>query len=732
MFEQKQVEQWINSLQDIFKNGMATYERFLEMEKDIEKISKYLQDFSNLHYALDVSAIVAVTDTKGKIIYANNKFCEISKYSLKELIGQDHRILSSGFHDKQFFRKMWRTIIQGDVWEGEVKNKAKDGKYYWVKTTIVPLKDKWGKPTMYIAIRTDISEGKFAQEQLLIALQNDFHHVVNSMNNFIFKVIRNEKAQFIYMLSDGKLAHQLDLGNEKMVGKSPEDVFPSETAAVLKNNYEEAFQGEPVSYSYSFKGRQLLTFLSPVYRDGRVIEVIGNTNDISELQSAQEEIEFMAFHDLLTSLPNRRKFSDDLHHIIEKASRKMQEVAVFFLDLDRFKQINDSLGHTVGDELIKEVSILLKKLVGFEAEIYRFAGDEFVLIFPNSNEEKIEKNAKKVLALFDQSIILPSNLQIYTTCSIGVSIYPKHGEDFETLLKNADAAMYAAKTRGRNNYQIYRHEMNESMEEVLSIEYHLREAIENNELELYYQPKLDLHTKEINGMEALLRWHSPIFGQVPPDRFIPIAEETGLIIKIDRWVLEQACKQNKEWNETLFPKPVRVAVNISPLHFRLQNFHHVVERVLKNTELEPNLLEIEITENSFMDQTEESIECLYRLQKLGITVAIDDFGKGFSSLNYLRKFPIDALKIDRSFVHEVSKNSDDAAIIRAITYLAHELNLKVVAEGIETKEVIQLLEEIGCDEIQGYYISKPLPKNEFIMIFDQLFDNQKAKRGSSY
>jgi len=720
MFDQNQVQPWIDSLQEIFTKGKATYHNFLEMEKDIERISEYLQDFTNLRYALDVSAIVAVTDTKGKIIYANDKFCEISKYSKKELLGKDHRILNSGYHDKQFFKEMWMTINQGEVWEGEVKNRAKDGKYYWVKTTIVPLKDQFGKPIMHIAIRTDISAGKFAQEQLLTALQNDFHHVVNSMNNFIFKVIKKGKGQFIYMLSDGKLAHQLGLANEKLVGKRPEDVFLPELAAVIKKNYEEAFQGEPVSYNYSFLERQLITFLSPIYRDGQVIEVIGSTNDISELHNAQEEIEFMAFHDLLTSLPNRRKFSDDLSHIIEKSSQTKKEIAVFFLDLDRFKQINDSLGHAVGDELIKEISILLRKLVGSEAEIYRFAGDEFVLIFPNSNEKMVKTYAKKILALFDQSIVLPSNLQIYTTCSIGVSLYPEHGEDYETLLKNADAAMYVAKTNGRNNYRMYRHEMNDSKEEVLLIEQHLREAFENNELELYFQPKLDLHTKEINGMEALLRWNSPLFGQVPPDKFIPIAEETGLIIKIDRWVLEQACKQNKEWNDHLFPKPLKIAVNISPLHFRLANFHTVVERVLHKTGLQPNLLEIEITENSFMDQTEECIECLNQLQELGVTVSIDDFGKGFSSLNYLRKFPINALKIDRSFVHEVSKNSDDAAIIKAITYLAHELNLKVIAEGIETKEVIHLLEEIGCDEIQGYYISKPLPKKEFEMIFESL------------
>lgn len=713
MFDQNRVQPWIESLQELFKDGRETYEKFLKMEKDIQQISDFLQDYTNLRYALDVSAIVAVTDVKGRIIYANNKFCELSKYSRHELIGKDHRLLNSGFHNKQFFKKMWETINQGDVWEGEVKNRAKDGTFYWVKTTIVPLKDQDGHPIMHIAIRTDISEGKFAQEKLLTAIQNDFRHVVNSMHNFIFKIVRDGEGNFVYKLSDGKLAHQLGLENEKTYNKNPDEVFPSDLATLIYENYQEAFKGEPVSYQYSYKGRQLLTFLSPIYRDGKVIEVIGNSNDISDLQKAQDEIEFMAFHDLLTSLPNRRKFIYDLNHIIDDSFDKKQNISLFFLDLDRFKQINDSLGHSVGDDLIKEVSIILKRLIGSKAYIYRFAGDEFVLIFPNCNKKMAEMYVKKILAVFDQSIALPSNLQIYTTCSIGISLYPEHGEDYETLLKNADAAMYVAKTSGRNNYRIYQQEMNASKEEILLIEYHLREAIENGELELYYQPKLDLETKKINGMEALLRWNSPIFGQVPPDKFIPIAEETGLIIKIDRWVLEQACQQNKIWNDTWFSTPLRIAVNISPLHFRLPNFEKVVEKVLNKTGLNPRLLEIEITENSFIDQAEECIYCLNKLQQLGVTVAIDDFGKGYSSLNYLRMFPINALKIDRSFIHEVSKNNDDIAIVKAITFLAHELNLKVVAEGIETKEVIQLLEEIGCDEIQGFYVSKPLPKKDF-------------------
>ncbi|MED3575730.1 EAL domain-containing protein [Cytobacillus praedii] len=714
MFDQNQVKPWIDSLQEIFRNSRSNYNNLLQMEKDFQQIGTFLEDYANLRYALDASVIVAVTDTSGKIMYANKKFCELSKYDMEEIIGQNHKILNSGYHEKSFFRRMWQTINKGEIWEGEVKNKAKDGTFYWVKTTIVPLKDQDGKPVMHIAIRTDISEGKLAQEKLVEALQNDFTHVVNSMNNLIFKVAKDLDGNFVYILNEGKLAYRLGLENEKMRNKKPDEVYPIEIADMLKNKYEHSFLGHPITYNYAYKERQLLTYLSPIYRDGMVVEIIGCTNDITELHQVQEEVEFMAFHDILTSLPNRRKFCDDLHHLMKHTNEK---IAVFFLDLDRFKQINDSLGHTVGDQLIQAVAKKLKKGIRSDAEIYRLAGDEFIIIYPEMiSTEMASKYAAEILTIFEQPIHLDRN-EIITTCSLGISFYPEHGEDSDSLLKKADIAMYAAKLKGRNHFCIYEQEMNQANEEALLIENHLRKAIDNKELELYFQPKLELNTRKINGMEALLRWKSPMFGNIPPDKFIPIAEDTGLIIKIDNWVLEMACVQNKEWNQSCFSSPLRVAVNISPLHFRLPNFHKVVEEVLEKTGLDPHLLELEITENSFIDNIDECIECLEKLRKMGVGVAIDDFGKGYSSLNYLRKFPIHSLKIDRSFIHEVSKNREDIAIVKAITFLAHELNLKVVAEGIETKEVIDILEDIGCDEIQGYYISRPLPKQEFETIY---------------
>lgn len=708
------VERFHHSLDliDTFKELLNKENLTKEFEESSKKMISLLATMSSFKYALDVSVIIAITDTAGKIIYANEKFCELSKYSREELVGNTHRILNSAHHDSMFFKDMWKVIGQGQIWEGEIKNRAKDGSYYWVKTTIVPLTDKNKKPIMYYALRTDITEGKLAQEKLFRALKNDFRLVVSSMNNLIFKISKDKNKRFIYTLNEGKLSYDIGLNGENMMYKTPQEVFPDEVASMLEEKYHVAFSGKEINYTYAYKGKYLLTYLSPVINDGIVEEVIGCINDITELHQAQEEIEYMAYHDQLTNLPNRRKFNDDISKLLKQSKKNKSEFAVFLIDMNRFKQINDSLGHAIGDKLIKEVAARLASEIGRSGTIYRFAGDEFVIILPTVyKEDAIKKFATKVISSFEAPYLLTDTLEIYSTVSIGVSIFPKHGEGYDDLLKSADIAMYVSKLNCSNSFVIYEDYMNKHQEETLKIEYNLRNALQknNSELELHFQPKLDLISNKITGLEALLRWNSPILGRVSPSKFIPIAEDTGLIISLDEWVLEKACQLNKELNDAKFMTPVKVAVNISPLHFRLPNFQNVVKKILNKTGLDPRLLEIEITENSFIDNIEECISSLKKLREMGVSVAIDDFGKGYSSLNYLRKFPINSLKIDRTFVQEMAKNIEDVAIVKAITYLAHELNLKVVAEGTETKEVIDVLIKLGCDEVQGYYISRAIP-----------------------
>lgn len=711
MLNELQMQLRINKLGEMIQEGTS-------IEEELIQIRSYLKDFSNLKEALDESIIIAVTDPAGVITYVNNKFCEISQYQIDELLGKTHRIINSGYHDKSFFQLMWATIQSGKVWSGEVKNKAKDGSPYWVKTFIVPILDECGQVESYLSFRTDITEGKETQEKLYTALQNDFSYVLNTIGNLIVKIGKNAKGEFIYTLAEGKLAEVIGLDKEKLLQRTVHDFFPAELALFLEDKYKRAFKGETLTYDYTLNDLQLMTNLSPIFKDDEVVELIACISDISALHQAQKKAEYLAYYDVVTGLPNRTKFFEDQNVLIQTDYNEKK--CYFYLDLDRFKQINDSLGHAIGDEVIKQVAKMLRKKLPEDAAIYRLSGDEFLIVCRIGGVENAVSIGGEILSIFQEAILLPSGFQIFTTASIGISIFSEHGTDVNELLKKADIAMYYAKSIGGNRFHIFSDELLEYDKEVLTINQHLRAAIENNEMELYFQPKYDLSHMRISGMEALLRWRSPILGNVPPDRFIPVAEETGMILDIDKWVLEQACLQNKRWNETIFAEPHRISVNISALHFRLSNFSGIVHNVLNRTGMSPALLELEITEGSVIHYSEESRQCLADLRELGVNVAIDDFGKGYSSLNYLRKFPLYSLKIDRSFIHEIFKNHEDIAIVKAITLLAHELNLKVVAEGIETKEVFEIIRNIGCDEIQGYYISKPLNAKEFVHLYNSI------------
>ena len=710
MRESLEIKPWVLDLADLVDETNPSYERIRSFKEEHGDLGIHLQELTYLRYALDVSAIVAITNLSGKIIYVNDKFCEISKYSREELLGSTHRIVSSGHHDAAFFRNFWETITSGEIWEGEVKNRAKDGSYYWVKTTVVPLKDRENCPIMFIAVRTDITKGKLAQEQLLLSVQDDFRQVVASVNNLIFKVKKKSIDEYIFTLFEGKLAKDLNIYMDQVIGKNVLEIFNPEISKILIKEFLKINQFENAHFTIPFEDRQLKVDLSPLIKKGEITEIIGCVSDVTELVKAKKNIEYMAYHDILTDLPNRRKFELDFPTYLTKNSK--EKVALFFFDIDRFKTINDSFGHAVGDLLIKEVAKILLKEFKNQGTIYRFAGDEFILILPNQTDESIQENARRILSLFDKSIQLPS-LKVYATCSVGISVFPDHSSSGTELLSFANFAMHNAKNTGRNLFRIYDPSEEIVQKEKVLIENELRSALLNNEFKLVYQPKFNLKTNAIDSLETLIRWNSPKFGFVSPDRFIPIAEETGLIVKLDEWVLMNACIQCKEWNRLSLDKPIKIAVNISPLHFRYSNFDQKIKTILNESGLAPKYLELEITETSFIDNQEECIKTLLKLKEIGVSIAIDDFGTGFSSLNYLRKFPVQTLKIDRSFINEMAKNEEDFSIVKAIIYLAHELKLKVVAEGIETKDALEKLRAINCDYIQGYYISKPLPPEEF-------------------
>ncbi len=444
--------------------------------------------------------------------------------------------------------------------------------------------------------------------------------------------------------------------------------------------------------------------------DGPVIE--GTVIDITERKRAEEQVKHLAFHDALTGLPNRLLFNDRLNVAVVQAHRTQQRLATLFLDLDRFKVINDSLGHSVGDELLRRVAERVTGCVREGDTVARLGGDEFTVLVPHiALEEDAAKIAHKILEVVRLPFFIDQR-ELFVTTSIGVAIYPTDGQDAETLVRNADTAMYRAKDQGRDNCQLYAPAMNSRALERLSLEGRLRQALHHEELVLVFQPLVDLRTGAIRGAEALLRWRHPTLGIIPPAEFIPLAEISGLIVPIGQWVLRTACAQVRAWHEAGFPH-LSIAVNLSSRQFQQTELVRQVTEALAQSGLQADALDLEITESNAMQNAEISISTLGSLKDLGVSLSMDDFGTGYSSLNYLKRFPIDRIKIDQSFVRDVTHDADAASIAAAVIALAHSLQLTVVAEGVETEEQLAFLRRNRCDEMQGYLFSAPIAAAEF-------------------
>ena len=431
----------------------------------------------------------------------------------------------------------------------------------------------------------------------------------------------------------------------------------------------------------------------------------------NDIQRVNSELNSLASHDPLTNLANRSLFNKELGKAIEDAIVNNKKIAVMFLDLDRFKLINDTFGHNVGDKLLVQISKRLRTVLREEDIVCRMGGDEFTFLISNvDSEEEAAKIADKILESLQEKYILEEQ-EFNISASMGVAFYPEDGNESETLLKKADIAMYRAKENGKSNYQFFNNDMDNQGVERFKIENHLRKALEKNELILYYQPRVDSKTEKVKAVEALIRWKSPEFGMVPPIKFIPIAEETGLIIPIGEWVLRTACKQNKMWQEAGHP-PIGVSVNLSALQFAQRNLVDKVGEILEETGLDPRWLELEITEGIVIKNIDFTIQTLERLKEMGVKVSLDDFGTGFSSLNYLKNFKIDTLKIDSSFVRDINGDIKNTAIVNTIISLGKHLDLNVTAEGVETTTQLDFLKLNGCNEIQGFLYSRPIPPEE--------------------
>lgn len=470
----------------------------------------------------------------------------------------------------------------------------------------------------------------------------------------------------------------------------------------------------------------------------RVRYMLRTRNALRDLQSSEEQLRYLAYHDDLTGLANRQSFREHLQHFLTFAKRNNHHIAVLFIDLDRFKRINDTLGHEFGDKLLAKVAKILVNnlrdcdLIARDAgddevsEVARLGGDEFIVMLTKvTDPSDIAQVAQRIIDSVSKPIKI-GQYEVVVTPSLGISVYPHDGNSGEELMKNADVAMYYAKERGRRCYKFYSDSLNARALERLQLEESLRTALVREEFELYYQPQVDLKTEQISSVEALIRWNHPTLGMVSPGEFIPIAEETGLIIDIGEWVMKTACVQAKSWIDQGLP-PCRMSINLSSVQFKRSALTETIKDIIEETGLPPQYLELELTESSVMTDVEQNILRLRQLKQMGIKIAIDDFGTGYSSLSYLKKFPIDTLKIDRSFVADLADNKEDEAIVKAIMALANTMNLGVIAEGVESQKQLAILKQYECELIQGYLFSRPLNKEDISVLLKNGLPKRNAK-----
>jgi len=643
-------------------------------------------------------------------VEVNDSLCNMLGYTREEMIGKK----PFDFVDEEnlkVFKKQTAKIPGTAHRHYDIVLKSKNGEDVYTRFNATTIKDENGKVVSAFAFVTNITGLKLA-EGALIEAKERMEQLYRVIPSAIFTVDR-----------DG-IVNSFNRKAEEITGYAAEEVIGNRcTVFALEpcTNKCGLFEGSlkaPIQAkecTIKRKDGEIRTILknADLLKDanGNKLGGVESFEDITERKQTEKMLNYMAYYDSLTSLPNRMLLNDRLTLALSYAHRNKEMLAVLFLDLDNFKTINDTLGHTIGDKLLQSVSRRLAGCLREGDTIARLGGDEFVLLLPQiQHEEDAAKVAKKVI----ESLKLPFSYEgqdLHVTTSIGISLYPHDGEDVQTLLKNADAALYRAKEEGKNNYQLYTPAMNAKAFERLSLENSMRKALERREFVLYYQPQIDLKSCEIIGMEALIRWQHPELELIQPTDFIPIAEETGLIMPIGEWVLKTACKQGKEWQDQGH-KPLRVSVNLSARQFMQQNVAEMIKSTLNETGFDPEYLELEITESVLMQDSEITTETLLKIKEMGVKVSIDDFGTGYSSLSYLKQFPIDRLKIDRMFIHALTENSNDAAIAKAIIAMAHNLGLKVVAEGVEEITQLEILRSLKCDEAQGHLLSVPLPVEE--------------------
>lgn len=640
-----------------------------------------------------ISDGIVVVDQHGVVLYANESAERL--FERGELVGKD---LAVPIHSGE---------TRQDI------NLIRPSGIGWAELRSAPI--TWDKQPAYVICVRDITERKTADLGLHLA-----------------DTVFDSTREGLMVTDSAQRIVRINPAFSEITGYSAADVLDQTPALLRSGRHDSAFYAamwDSINISGHWQGEvwnrrknseiypQLISI--DVIRDhtGRVCNYVAVLTDLSKLRSSQLELDFLAHHDPLTRLPNRLLLLSRLQHGIELAQRDGTHLALLMLDLDRFKDINDSFGHLVGDELLQLVATRLVKQVRTIDTVGRFGGDEFsVLMEDVAGAEQAARVANDIIRVLSEPYGLSSGVEVRIGASVGISIYPDNGLTPELMLQQADSALYQAKIEGRGRFAYFSESLTQAARARIDIEVRLRRAITQGELRVYYQPQVDIPSGRIVGAEALVRWQSPIEGLVPPARFITIAEATGLIGEIDDWVLRETCQQGQRWRAAGLPA-LTLAVNLSAYQFLQGDISQTVAQVLRDTGYPAAFLELELTESALMQREAQAIQMLDRLKALGVRLAIDDFGTGYSSLAYLKLFPLDVLKIDKRFIDDIPAHRDDMEIVTAIIAMAHSLRLKVLAEGVENKEQLAYLKTQGCDQFQGYLTSRPVPAAEFEKLF---------------
>lgn len=628
-------------------------------------------------------------------------------YSLNEFY-KDKTLWQKVIHpdDRYVLSEREERLSQGEAVTSVYRIIRKDGKVRWIQDRGIPTVNENGNLIDFNSVLFDITDRKESENryQSLVEMSPDIIAVYS-------------RGKIDYINEAGCRLFNAVCQND-LIGQPISKLIPSSVLSEINDrkltnsdNFSEKMRFEFQALRMDGKRLEVEMSVMPIQYEGRMAkQIVGR--DISKRKKAENTIKFMAYHDALTGLPNRNMFRKQLNEALKHKGNGM--LAVLFLDLDRFKIINDTKGHKLGDLLLQLVSKRIEKAVQAEGLVSRQGGDEFIILLENIDKERVKEVAQRILEEFSKVIII-NNQEFFVTTSIGISLAPIDGKDEETLIKHADTAMYLAKAHGKNNFQFYTSQLHGLSSRKMELENGLRKALEQGQLALHYQPQVDLETKGIVGIEALMRWQHPEHGFISPAEFIPLAEETGLIVPLGKWALRTACEQNKAW-QNLGLDEILIAVNISVRQLQEEDFVEFVKMLLAETELDPTCLELEITE-SIMQNIERSTKILHQLKELGVKISIDDFGTGYSSLSYLKHLPIDSIKIDKSFVDDIIDHSNQGAMVKTIIDMGNNLKFKVIAEGIEKEEQVEFLKKNACKIGQGYYFSKPLPAEKMTEIF---------------